>query len=269
MSPQLLHQFDEQGYIILPETIPADLLQRLRRLFDDQMQQPENMHRVTNNVNGVDYTTNLDYLMLKSDRVCLELLGWPTILETAAAICGPDFFLIQEFAVIKMLGDTLPVLWHQDMLHRRTGRCFTMGIYLDDADAGDGSLNIVPGSHRSGRTICELKNEPAAAVPVKAGQLLVHDMMLAHSSEPMRHNPLRRVLYFEFLSLQHVRQEALYSEELMQNRFALLEHAINYYRNLHPEEQAFNWTNPFTMALPPLEEICSVLVQAKPSEYCF
>lgn len=93
-----------------------------------------------------------------------------------------------------MPGDNTEVLWHQDMLHRHTGNCFTMGIYLDDADAGDGSLRVVPKSHFSSKSICELKQEPDMEVPVKAGDILVHDMMLANSSGLKQHNPLRRVL---------------------------------------------------------------------------
>lgn len=269
--PGIVKQFDEEGYVVLPEKLPAALLEKLRSLFDEQMAMPGNPHRVSNTVSGNTYTCNIDHLMHKGNLACLELLGWPLILQTAASICGNDFFLIQEFAVIKMLGDDTPVLWHQDMLHQRTGRCFTMGIYLDDADADDGALCIIPGSHRSKLPICELRKGKSANLPMKAGQILIHDMMLAHSSGPMQRNQMRRVLYFEFLSLKQVLTEQLYTEELLQNRFQLLQLAIEYYRQLHPEEPVFNWKNPYeenNAGHLTIEEVCSIEVHAKASAYC-
>ena len=114
------------------------------------------------------------------------------------------FFLIQEFAFIKNLGDELPVYWNQDMVHHRNGNCFTMGIYLDNADEDDGALRVVPSSHLSNKNICELSKDPSVELPMKEDDILIHDMMLAHSSGLFKRNHLRRVIYFEFLSATHV-----------------------------------------------------------------
>jgi hypothetical protein len=111
---------------------------------------------------------------------------------------------------------------------------------------------------------------------MKAGDILVHDMMLAHSSGIMQRNPIRRVLYFEFLSVSQVRNENIYNEELLHNRLQLLQLAIEYYRQLHPAEKQFDWHNPVpetVQAATPfretLEAICSINVRARPSAYCF
>lgn len=274
-SAQLDFFYDE-GYLVIPQVIPASLLQKMRQLFDEMILESNVTESAVNINNGQSYTTNLENLCCKGNLSCLELLGNPFILETAALICGPDFFLIQEFAVIKMLGDNLPVLWHQDMLHKRTGRCFTMGIYLDDAGVDDGALRIVPKSHISGKAICDAKEDPSIEVPMKAGDILIHDMMLAHCSGLMTNNPIRRVLYFEFLSVSHVRNESIYSEDLLLNRMQLLQIAIDHYRELYPAAKHFNWTNPLGVSKMAgktvkagLEEIYSKKVHAKPSTYCF
>jgi Phytanoyl-CoA dioxygenase (PhyH) len=276
LSKTQLASFMQYGYLFLPQAVPPLLLQSLRQLFTEQMDQTNKITVTTNSNNGNTYINALDKIIDKGNLACLELLGAPFILETAASICGPDFFLIQEFAVIKMLGDNTPVLWHQDMLHQRTGQCFTMGIYLDDAEAGDGALRVIPQSHNSGKTICTLQHEPFIEVPMKAGDILIHDMMLAHSSGIMQHNPIRRVLYFEFLSVSQVRGENIYSEELLHNRIQLLQLAIHYYRQQHPDESIFNWQNPIPEAVLPaapfgetLEAVCSINVRARPSAYCF
>ncbi|MBK8952683.1 MAG: phytanoyl-CoA dioxygenase family protein [Chitinophagaceae bacterium] len=172
--------FCKEGFLPIPAIIPANLIQRLRQLFDFLMDPSDTTDKVVVQNKGQMYVTNLENVCNKGNFACLELLGYPSVLSIAETICGTDFFLIQEFAVNKNRGDELPVLWHQDMRHQRSGNCFTMGIYLDDVEVGDGALKVVPGSHLDNRSICELSKEPCIEVAMKAGDVLIHDMMLAH-----------------------------------------------------------------------------------------
>jgi ectoine hydroxylase-related dioxygenase (phytanoyl-CoA dioxygenase family) len=276
LTKKQLADFIQAGYTILPNAVPPGLLQKLRLLFDEKMNNADEADKVVNTVNGQNYISNIEYLFKSSNLVCLELLGLPLILETAETICGQDFFLIQEFAVIKMLGDNTEVLWHQDMLHQRTGNCFTMGIYLDDANAGDGCLRVVPTSHLSSKNICALKQEPNIEVPVKAGDILIHDMMLAHSSGLMQHNPLRRVLYFEFLSFKKAVGENIYLKEQLYDRMRLIQLAAEYYQQQHPDEKKFDWKNTLNIPAEPVDSVHEILSDihrakslGKPSAYCF
>lgn len=277
LTQSQLDSFFSDGYIKIPCMVPAPLLNRLRLLFDELMYgQTDPTAMAVVQKNGKSYVTNLEQLCIKGNLSCLELLGSPFMLEIAECICGSDFFLIQEFAVIKNLGDELPVLWHQDMIHQRSGNCFTVGIYLDDVREGDGALRVVPGSHLSGRNICELSREPFIEIPMEAGGLLIHDMMLAHSSQPLQKNKLRRVIYFEFLSVTQVLAENIYSEELVANQVQLLHAAIHYYKQLHQDQRGFQWKNYIAAPLQPitdieqeLTEIYSIRVHARPSAYCF
>lgn len=271
-----LKNFKIEGYAVIHAIIPPDLLQQLRLLFDDEINHGDQLHKVVNTVNGKNYVSNIEHLFYNKNLVCLELLGAPYILEIAASICGDDFLLVQEFGVIKMLGDCNEVLWHQDMLHQRTGNCFTMGIYLDNADPGDGCLRIVPKSHTSSKDICILKQEPYVEIAVKAGDILIHDMMLAHSSGLMQRNPIRRVLYFEFLSATQAIHEAIYSREQLYNRMRLQQLAVGYYQQKNPDQKQFEWINSFS--IPPetndniyetLRDIHKSKLLSKPSAYCF
>ncbi len=276
LSQTQMNAFIQEGFTILPNAVPSALLQKLRQLFDEKMNSADVTDKVVNAVNGQNYISNIEYLFKSNNLACLELLGSPFILETAEDICGADFFLIQEFAVIKMLGDNIEVLWHQDMLHRHTGNCFTMGIYLDDANAGDGCLRVVPKSHLSSKNICELKQEPYIEVPVKAGDILIHDMMLAHSSGLMQHNPLRRVLYFEFLSVTQAVGENIYPKEQLYDRMRLIQLAAAYYHQQHPDENKFDWKNTQGIAAEPVDSVHEIIAGihrgkslGKPSAYCF
>ena len=271
-----LHKFLSDGFVVLPDIVPAALLQKLRNLFDEEINDPQSTRKVINTVEGKNYISNIDHLLTCSNPACVELLGLPAILETARAICGDDFFLIQEFAVIKMLGDNLVVDWHKDFLHQRTGRCCNMGIYLDDADENDGCLHVIPGSHLSDEDICILKEQPSVTVPVKAGDILVHDLLLAHASGTMQRNAIRRVIYFEFLSYSQAIRENIYTEEQLYKRMQLQALAIEYYQQQYPAEKKFEWKN--LLSVPPptagsltdkLAEIHSDKPLGKPSAYCF
>lgn len=271
-----LRAFFRDGYTVLPNAVPHHLLQKLRILLDERMSNGDTTDKAFNIVDGQQYISNLEYLFKGENLACLELLGSPFILEAAETICGEDFFLIQEFAVIKMLGDTSEVLWHQDMLHRRTGNCFIMGIYLDDANAGDGCLRVVPQSHLSGKDICTLKHEPFIEVPARAGDILIHDMMLAHSSGIMTNNSIRKVIYFEFLSFKQAVEEEIYTEAQVLNRMRLVRLAVEYHHKLNPGSKKFDWKNPLAIAAETgsdVHELVSDIHRAKslgkPSAYCF
>jgi ectoine hydroxylase-related dioxygenase (phytanoyl-CoA dioxygenase family) len=277
LTESQLDYFFANGYLQLPGIVPASLLSRLRELFDELMDISQSAEEKVVHINkGKSYVTNLENICNKGNLSCLELLGSPHILEIAAIICGDDFFLIQEFAVIKWAGDELPVLWHQDMVHQRSGNCFTMGIYLDDAAVDEGALRVVPRSHLDDRSICELSKEPFIEIPMKAGDILIHDMMLAHSSGLLNKNRIRRVIYFEFLSAAHVLKENIYADELINRRTRLLFAATRHYQLLHPDEKEFihKKINPDPGDAQKgihliLIEIYKEPIHARPSAYCF
>jgi len=275
LTAEKYNSFFTNGYLCLPALVPSSLLKRLRELFDELMVPDPEIEKVVYENKGKKYVTNLENICCKGNFACLELLGYPPILELAKQIFGHDFFLIQEFAVNKNLGDELPVLWHLDMVHQRSGNCFTMGIYLDDAEEGDGALRIVPGSHQMQKNICELSKEPFIEIPMKEGGVLIHDMMLAHSSAPLKKNPLRRVIYFEFLSAAHVKKENIYSSELVHRRTRLLFAACRYYQSLHPEVKPFVHSKENHEPGDEQKDLAEVLkdiykepIHARPSAYC-
>ena len=192
--------FRRDGYQLLPGLLPSDTLARLRGFFDRQLEPFPIANKALRDSPDGTVVTNIGGLLAWGDPTPLELLALPGLMAVAQAICGPDFVPIQEFAVIKHRGDANPVLWHQDMVNDRSAPALAMGIYLDDALPGEGALRYVPGSQLSADPICELAHRPAVEVPAQAGDVLIHDMMVAHSSEPMEGSRLRRVIYLELLS---------------------------------------------------------------------
>lgn len=265
-------QFREAGFVKIGSFIPPQLLQKLQLLFDELMNFTDLEGKVMHENNGRQFITNIEQICRRGNLAALELLGYPPLLAIAKQICGDDYFMIQEFAVIKNAGDGMPVLWHLDMLHERKGNCFTVGIYLDPVDEGDGALKVVPGSHLSNKPICELSKEPHIEVPALAGDILIHDMMLAHCSDPMQKNKWRRVIYFEFLSATHVRIENIYDEELIERRTKLLPIAAAFYESQNAQKTDQLDNQELTIHKDVLEKLSIIYsehIRARPSTYCF
>ncbi len=269
--------FNREGYLRIEQAIPPGLLLRLQQLFQQLTEtEQNNTELVQFRKNGKLYTSNIELVCNKGSLEVLELLAHPFILHIAETICGHDFFPVQDFAVIKMLGSDDKVLWHLDMQNRRSAPSFTMGIYLDDASEQEGALRVVPRSHTSGKDICTLARETSVAVAAKAGDMIIHDMLTAHCSGVLTHNSIRRVIYFEFLSPQLVREEAIYTEELITRRTRLIAAALKHYRQQHPQAHCFEWRHSRAAELAlqgPVRHALDIIyrtpVHARPSDYCF
>lgn len=275
LSAAQKQSFEQQGFAHFPGFVPAALLARLRDLFDELLVPDDGPGKVVVQSPVGAVVCNVDLLCQRGNLAALDLLGYPPLLELAEALCGNDFFLIQEFAVIKHRGDQLPVLWHKDMVHRRSGTCFTAGIYLDASTEGDGALQLVPGSHLDPRGICELAEEPHIEMPMQAGDMLIHDMMLAHASPPMRTGALRRVIYFEFLSAAHVAAESIYNPELVARRTRLGHVAAWHHAASNPGCKPFSFAAPSPCPADAERPLAAVLgeiyaepIHARPSSYC-
>jgi len=92
----------------------------------------------------------------------------------------------------------------------------TFRIHLDDTDAGNGALRVVPGSHRKGvyrpETIDWTKEkEETCAVP--AGGVMVMRPLLLHASGRTTNDRKRRVIHIE-CSNRHLPEPLRWSEKL-------------------------------------------------------
>lgn len=84
-------------------------------------------------------------------------------------------------------------------------KMLTVRLHLDDCDADNGALRVLPGSHQSGRLSAsdiqqqrQTQNEETCVVP--AGGVLLMRPLLLHASSAARTPRRRRVLHLEFSS---------------------------------------------------------------------
>jgi len=78
---------------------------------------------------------------------------------------------------------------------------FTIRIHLDDTDAGNGALRVIPGSHLWGVYRAESINrdvETEEICGVKAGGVMLMRPLLMHASDRSTNNKTRKVIHIEF-----------------------------------------------------------------------
>jgi ectoine hydroxylase-related dioxygenase (phytanoyl-CoA dioxygenase family) len=141
---------------------------------------------------------------------------------------GEQYFVVKSIYFDKPEKSNWFVAWHQDLtisVDRKTELLgygpwtiklnqfavqppieilqdnFTIRIHLDDTDAGNGALKVIPGSHlKNIRRVDSLdwKNEPETTCNVNAGGVMIMRPLLMHASNRTTSNKQRRVIHIEF-----------------------------------------------------------------------
>ena len=132
----------------------------------------------------------------------LEVCRYPYLLDAVEAVLGPNLILVYSSMFIKLPGDGTSVGWHQDNNYWPSVHgtdVATVWLALDDADAENAAMRIIPGSHRDYR---ELETVPAGetemlkkkvlvapemeaqavVMEMNAGSLSIHDSYILHGS---------------------------------------------------------------------------------------
>jgi Phytanoyl-CoA dioxygenase (PhyH) len=256
LSAEQVADFDRDGFLILRNRIPQDLLRDLQaaasrwiehgeRISDDNDERDDYKfaERETGRV-----MFRVDYLHSKGEAASLRLLGSPEVLGIAESLAGPDFVPTYESLVFKNEGDGAPIPWHQDAVHPRRHRIFNVDVYLDDSRAGQGALRVVPSSQHRVNDVCLVRDEygwtPPGTIQVEldAGDVLVHDVMLVHGSEAVRHNPLRRTLYYEFRSAAQILTEGPWDRDWVEARMRLVPLGLGEHARSRPDADQFVWS---------------------------
>lgn len=167
--------------------------------------------------------------LLHYDLGSLSFARDPLILDMVEKIIGPDIILwnMSFFAKPARKGRRTP--WHQDGEYwaiRPLETC-TVWIAIDDATVENGCLQVIPGSHRERRLFShghnpspdltlglELRPETfdestAVDLVLEAGQVSLHDVYLAHGSEPNRSDRPRRGMTLRFMPATSLYDRAL------------------------------------------------------------
>ncbi|WP_420594536.1 phytanoyl-CoA dioxygenase family protein [Deinococcus sp.] len=247
LTPQQVQFFDDNGYLILRQWIMGELLERLQaaasrwiadgNAFSASGGRSEDYNLARRPAGEVLFRIN--YLHNKGEVSSLALLGSPQVLGVAESLCGPNFVPTYESLVFKAEGDGEQIPWHQDAVHPRQHRIFNLDLYLDASRIGAGALRVVPGTQLRLLDPCEIRDEygwdapGVVQVEMEPGDVLLHDVMVLHGSEPAVGQALRRTIYLEFRAAEQTLAEGPWDRQWIDRRLRLLPLALDAHKALN------------------------------------
>jgi non-haem Fe2+, alpha-ketoglutarate-dependent halogenase len=133
-----------------------------------------------------------------------ELVRHPRILDAVEDLIGPDILCWGSSFFIKEARNPAFVSWHQDATYwgLDPDDVVTAWVAFSDAPVESGAMEFLPGSHRMGQLphadtfhehnllsrgqeiAVEVDAEKAVKVPLRAGEMSLHHVKLAHYSGP-------------------------------------------------------------------------------------
>lgn len=219
-----MSNFQDDGYLILPNVLQAALLARARE------EATAICRGLRGDIEGVQPASVRDadpevlrrYLCIhfphKISPLLRQVAVLPDIVRALTSIIGPSVKMMQSMLFIKAEGKPGQA-WHQDEAHipTRDGSLTAVWLALDDATVENGCLWVLPGSHRrrflypdrdqhDPRFDCTREahgftGQDAVAVELPAGSAVVFDGHLLHRSLPNtgRHG-MRRAYVTHYMS---------------------------------------------------------------------
>ncbi|MGF1623435.1 MAG: phytanoyl-CoA dioxygenase family protein [Alphaproteobacteria bacterium] len=209
-------RYHANGYVVPDYRLGEDALEDLRQAH---------ARLVARHPEYEDYCPSV----LAYDLAFLNVARDPTIVEMVGQVLGPDFALwnMSLFAKPAKVGRRTP--WHQDGEYwpiRPLATC-TVWLAIDASTVENGCLRVLPGSHRPRKLFNHVTNDDpgltlsqelvdsdcreadAIDLVLEPGQMSLHDVYLAHGSEPNRSDRPRRGLTLRFMPLTSVFDRAL------------------------------------------------------------
>ena len=223
LSPDQIAGYNENGYLVLENQVPADWIAKIR----DEIARFE--------TEAATMTTSNDRLDLEDSHtpqeprlrriklphtisdVVRELMYSDHILAPARDLIGPDLRLHTTKLNMKSAGYGAAVEWHQDYAFypHTNDDILAIGVLIDDMAPENGPLMVYPGSHKgpvfdhhvdgvfAGAMLPEENGlDPADAVQLTgpSGSISIHHGRIVHGSSLNTSDRARRILFYEMMA---------------------------------------------------------------------
>lgn len=201
-------EFEENGFLVLENAIPEDLVDRLIPIVD----RLDAQHRADEGLTPHERVNKLDFVGM--DEVFLELLDWPTTFPKVWGILGWNIQLYHSHMTVSppFPADERPkeveLHWHQDSdrlnfeleTDPQPRVSLKVAYFLTDTrELGRANLYLAPGSHlwnERAKTAAEgTQPEGGRAVQVAPGTAVMFDRRIWHSASPNVSDVARKVLF--------------------------------------------------------------------------
>lgn len=265
----LVEQLNQQGFVLIKRVLKPSAIAKLQHFCDELVAQAQSHY-----VAGLPFD-NIAIMQAENESFVYrvnelfqfqpqfaQLLAQNELMSYVEAIIGEAVLPSYESLVIKNSLDVRGFDWHRDMAVRTQEPIFTVGVYLDDAIAQQGALSIIPQSHCSQASVCDLKRQLSNAqvqcvdVTANAGDVVIHHVNTVHASGRQEGLAIRRTIYFEFRAVSHFIDNPSFCSEWIEKRQALMAHL-----NTLKSDQMVN-----SLQLP--KDFYVTQIQIEPAEYC-
>lgn len=148
-----------------------------------------------------------------------DLMRTPKILDAVEDLIGPDILCWNTLFWIKEAGSESFVSWHQDLNYwgLDNSELVTVWLALSPASLESGCMRVLPRSHkgelmahqdrydadnlltRGQEVAVEVDETKTVAMPLRPGEVSIHNVRIAHASGPNRSGDRRIGLSFHFI----------------------------------------------------------------------
>ena len=204
--------YDEDGFFVLDDVIPLDLIDRIvaeidpfERELEDVVRQAEGGQIFIAKADKLTFTVHLT----QRSALLREFAGSQLFADLCADLVGPDVRFYWDQAVYKKPAPDATFPWHQDNGYTfiEPQQYLTCWIPLTDATEQNGCPVVVPGLHRRGTLAHHMTNdgfvclddpEGAVAVPAPAGSIVVFSSLTPHCTLPNRADGVRKTYILQY-----------------------------------------------------------------------
>ena len=211
MNAEQTYLFDLNGYILLEQVVPPELVAAANEVLDrfegmDPEEYPEPLVLGTEKTDRELYISNI----MEADPAMLPLMELPEVLDVVEAVTGGPWRLNHTYAIYRWGGGYTHMHMHGTPVNPKCQyRChngqmvstLTKAVFPTvDCGPEDGCFAVVPGTHKANfpRPWGPHPGEDPSLVPLpaKAGDAVVFTEALTHGSTVNTSRRPRRTLYF-------------------------------------------------------------------------
>ncbi len=223
LSEDQVRFYEDNGYLLLEERVPAEVLERLRGEIARFVREARGMTasdaRIDLEDSHTPETPRVRRIKLphRLSPVFAELMRSDWILAPVRDLIGPSLRLHTSKLNMKSAGYGAAVEWHQDWAFypHTNDDILAVGVILDDMAEENGPLKVFPGSHKGpvydhhaggyfagaiSLAANGLDADDAATLTGPAGSISLHHVRALHGSAPNRSMRDRRMLFYEITS---------------------------------------------------------------------
>jgi len=220
LSQNQIDQYEQDGFILIENAVPADFLSRLQSVTHELIDQSRTVKQ-NNDIYDLDKGHSADNPRLNRIKtphdvhpIFKEYLRSDALLDLIKPLLGEHIRMNNSKLNTKAAQGGAPVEWHQDwsFYPHTNDNLLAIGVMLSDITEQDGPLQMIPGSHRepvlshfNDGVYCgaiqpddkAARLDDAVSVTGHAGSISIHHVRTTHGSAPNFSQSPRLLLLYE------------------------------------------------------------------------